>query len=188
MPISKPGRRKAVTPIGKIRAESGGGKASGFVELNLTPMVDMFTLLVVFLLMNFSATGEILYMAKGMQLPEAEKVEEMDIGPVVTITDDQILLQGKPVAETKPLLEEGNQEIPVLKEGLEKLIQTHQKLSRKELKPGEPFDGKLFIQADRRQDFRVIKKVIYNANAAGWFHLNFAVNNAAQVDFTVTEH
>lgn len=181
MPIEKPGRRKALTPIGKLRSGSfGGGHKSGFVDLNLTPMVDMFTILVVFLLINFSSTGEILFMAKDMKLPEAEQVDEMNIGPVITITPEHILLVGKPVAETAPLLEIGNQEIPVLKEKLEKLVEQHNRLSRKTPKPGEPFEGKLIIQADVKQDFRVLKKVIYTANAAGWFHLNFAVTGIGE--------
>ena len=179
MSIQVPERRKAMKPIGRLRSGAfGGGKKSMHIALNLTPMVDMFTRLVVFLLQNCSASGDILVMQKDMKLPEVDNSEVMDIGPVVTITKEKILLQGKPVAETPPLMVDGNQEITPLREGLAKIIELDERLRRKTRDINTPFDGKLFIQADQKQEFKVMKKVIYSANAAGWFHLNFAVVGA----------
>ena len=50
-----------VQGAGQVFGEHGGvHKVGQFADLNITPMVDMFTIIVIFLLQNFSATGEIL--------------------------------------------------------------------------------------------------------------------------------
>jgi hypothetical protein len=68
MPISVPKRRNAFVPIGKLRGGSYGksGKHGAMANLNLTPMVDMFTTIVIFLIQLFSATGDILFAQAGI--------------------------------------------------------------------------------------------------------------------------
>ncbi|HYQ81724.1 MAG TPA: biopolymer transporter ExbD, partial [Anaeromyxobacteraceae bacterium] len=48
-----------------------GGRKNTNAELNVVPMVDMMTMLVIFLLQQFSATGEVLFMQKDIKLPDA---------------------------------------------------------------------------------------------------------------------
>jgi biopolymer transport protein ExbD len=56
MAIIVPGRRPAYMPIGRLRSSPlSGGKKSGFASLNLTAMVDMFTILVIFLIQLFTS-------------------------------------------------------------------------------------------------------------------------------------
>jgi hypothetical protein len=44
-------------------------KKSGFADLLVTPLVDMFVIIVLFLIANFSATGEVLMMSKDISSP-----------------------------------------------------------------------------------------------------------------------
>jgi biopolymer transport protein ExbD len=53
-------------------AAGGHGPKASNIALNLTPFVDMMTILVTFLLMVFSSTGEILQAQKGLDLPMAD--------------------------------------------------------------------------------------------------------------------
>ena len=53
-------------PAMRHHVKGGHGKALPVVELPLTSMIDMFTVLVIFLLMNFSSTGEIFFIQKNM--------------------------------------------------------------------------------------------------------------------------
>ena len=46
-----------------------GGRKSLYEALNLVAYIDMMTMLVIFLLMSFSATGEILFVQKNITLP-----------------------------------------------------------------------------------------------------------------------
>ena len=92
MPIYAPGKRVK-------------GKAAGFktgrklvAQLSLTAMVDMFTVLVVFLLMNYKTTDTVLYIPKEVSLPEASEIKELQPAHVVTITDQEIYLDKEIVA------------------------------------------------------------------------------------------
>ena len=148
MPVSVPKRRHAFHPIGKLRGGSyGGGKKHGMMaSLNLTPMVDMFTVLVIFLLQLFSATGD--------------------------IYKNEVIMDGKAIARVDEL-DEAESGIPALSEALRGIRERDEKLfGRAET---EAFEGKMIIQADKETDFLLVRKAIFSANEAGWAHLNFMV-------------
>ena len=66
MPIVAPGKRPGERlQKSKIFAKKGGfgRKKGGYASLNLTPMVDMFTIIVIYLLQNFSSDGDMLSMS-----------------------------------------------------------------------------------------------------------------------------
>ena len=64
--------------------------------LNLISLMDIFTILVFFLLVN-SQEVETLPNAKDIQLPESYAEQKARENVVVMITDEQILVQGKPI-------------------------------------------------------------------------------------------
>jgi len=78
-------------------AGSAAGRASN-ISLNLTPFVDMMTILVTFLLMVFSASGELLQAVKGLELPTAQAHETLQQAPVIIVTKSEITYQGQLVA------------------------------------------------------------------------------------------
>jgi biopolymer transport protein ExbD len=92
MPIIAPGRRPAFEPIGRLRSSPlSGGKKSIFVSLNLTAMVDMFTILVIFLIQMFTAAGEV-------QLNDKVKVPKSAYGEKLEEPGTVVLMRGKPEA------------------------------------------------------------------------------------------
>src|SRR5215813_12044394 len=99
--MRKPGPRlKVYAPLKFVRA-GGHGKKSGYAELNLTSMVDMLTILVVFLLQTFSASGELLTVQKNIVLPEAMNFKELERAPVIAISKESVTLDGRPVANAE---------------------------------------------------------------------------------------
>ena len=174
MPIKLPKRRPAFAPLNRLRSGPfGAGKKSLMLALNLTAMVDMFTVIVIFLLQQFSSSGELLFTQKDLKLPEAHESEMLtDRGPVVTLFQNRVLWEGKPVANLDEL-DEAEPGIPPLIEKLEGVREREQKFyGRKE---GEPFKSHVVIQADKATDFQLVRKTIYSVNQAGWVHINFAV-------------
>src|SRR5512140_3963078 len=101
MAIVTPGKRpakrfeKSKVLGGKI---SGGKKATN-AELNVVPMVDMMTMLVIFLLQQFSSTGEVLYMQKDIKLPNAQHGQTIQIAPVIAVSSAQVVVSGQKVAD-----------------------------------------------------------------------------------------
>ena len=76
------------------RMERRNEKGKRTVTLNLVSLMDIFTILVFFLLVN-SAEVEVLPNARDIQLPESIAEEKARENVVVMVTDDQILGQCK---------------------------------------------------------------------------------------------
>jgi biopolymer transport protein ExbD len=171
-----PKRRPAFPPIGRLRSGPfGGGKKGIFADLNLTPMIDTFTVIVIFLLQSFSASGELMFIQKNLKLPDAEKAALLnERGPVVTLMANQVLFEGT-VITTADDLDEAEPGIPPLAEKLTGVREREQKMYR--LDPNEPYRGNVLIQADRGTDFMLVRKAIFAVNEAGWTHIQFAVTD-----------
>src|SRR5512138_1156396 len=105
MPIVTPGKRPAKR-FEKSRILGGkmvkGRKATN-AELNVVPMVDMMTMLVIFLLQQFSSTGEVMYMQKDIKLPDAQHGQMIEVAPVVAISAQQVVVTGVKVADIADL-------------------------------------------------------------------------------------
>src|SRR3979409_39140 len=85
-------------------AGSAAGGRSANISLNLTPFVDMMTILVTFLLMVFSSTGQLLQAQKGLDLPLAASRETLEQAPVIIVTKTEITYQGQLVATVESVL------------------------------------------------------------------------------------
>ena len=74
------------------------GRKSTAAGLNLVAYIDMMTILVIFLLMTFSASGEILFVQKNITLPDAQSWSDLERAPVIGVTKDVVTLAGRQVA------------------------------------------------------------------------------------------
>lgn len=183
-PIAQP-HAHLMESVGLLKAKGQAReKKSTFASLQLTPLIDMFIVLVIFLLLNFSATGAIVRANENIKLPFATKVEDLMRFPVVAISSvpDQntkglVTLEGREVATVDELIQDTGPDwrIPKLtaqlKQRKDAWMRTH---------PDQPFDGKVIIQCDQAIDFKVIKKVMYSAGLAGYANLMFAVQKRAE--------
>ena len=172
MPIKKPGPRlMAEIPLktAKQHVEKKAGRALD-VSLNLTPMIDMFVVLTIFLLMTFSTSGEILFIQKDVELPKAEHTDELERAPVIIIGGGQVVIEGQNVGRMDDIAEDENFEIPDLSERM-----TNLKKNFTQLHPNLQFEGKVIIQGDKEIPFRVLKKVMYTCTSVGYTSINFAV-------------
>src|SRR3970282_895327 len=86
--------------------------------INLVSMMDIFTILVFFLLVN-SSEVEILPNAKDIVLPDSTAEEKPRESVVVLLTDPQVLVQGRPVAELAAVNASDAGIIPELQAALE---------------------------------------------------------------------
>jgi biopolymer transport protein ExbD len=158
---------------------SKAGRKSVYEALNLVAYIDMMTMLVIFLLMSFSASGEILFVQKNIVLPEAQNWTELERAPVVAISKDVVTLDGKQVATMDELMQDTNAG------GDYKLSELHDTLvtlknNYKLLHPSEEFNGIAIIQSDRQVEFKALRKVMYSVQVAGYNNVNFAVAQKAK--------
>jgi biopolymer transport protein ExbD len=195
MAIFRPGERHRYHNILSKRK----GKRDTTAVLSLTAMVDMFTVLVIFLLQNYNTTGEILYIPKEVTLPKASSTKELKPAHIVTISNKEILLDKEPVATFNDVLAAEDWLIPRLKEELaaaliKKKAEQEGKLQNRirdvvETTRGETDEdpnawSKVTIQADKGIDFLTVKKVMYTVTEAGAGEINFAVTKQTSQDST----
>ncbi len=155
---------------------SGTSKKSVIVELPLTSMIDMFTILVIFLLMNFSATGEIFFIQKNLKLPEANHAKPLESAPLITVTNSEVTMDAQQVGNNPLHLEEKDQNLPRLTAELQRL-----KALEAQIHPGELFKGTINIQADENTPLVYIKRVMQTCILNGWESINFAVRTTDSV-------
>lgn len=181
------------------KAGSAHGGRSTNIAINLVPFVDMMTMLVCFLLMVFSASGELLQAQRGLELPIAESKQVLQQAPVIIVTNQDITFQGQLISTVEAALRDDNQQfkIEALYERLDgeakKIKETVALGNLKDKKlakacddaknnirpqPGEICpDGLAILQADENTDARLINKIVNTAKAAGFDNLLFAVKN-----------
>lgn len=172
MPIKKPGSQHFKSVKLKFAKSKLAKKAGRSVDtsLNLTPMIDMFVVLTIFLLMTFSTSGEILFIQKDIELPKASRTDELEQAPAIIIGSGQVVIEGKAVGRMDDIAEDENFEIADLSEILNNL-----KKQYTQLHPNQTFAGKIIIQGDKTVPFRVLKKVMFTCTSVGYTNINFAV-------------
>jgi biopolymer transport protein ExbD len=167
------------------------GKGRGIVAmLSLTAMVDMFTVLAVFLLQNYNTTGEVIELDDKVTLPMAQAVKELRPAHVVVVSSREIVLD-KEIAvpyETVKAQDDWNIE-PLSTKLKQKFAEALEAKSRgigglkaavDSTKPGASKDDpndyrRITVQADKQVDFLTIKKVMFTLYEAGAAEINFAV-------------
>jgi biopolymer transport protein ExbD len=150
----------------------GGGRKSANADIPLVPFIDFLIVLVVFLLISFSASGELLAQKPNLKMPDASHTINIETSPVVAIDTVVVTLDGRRMADTATLASDPKVE------RIEPLIQDLETLKRNWsiLHPQEPFPGQIILQADVSIDFRVVKKIMFSAAQAGYANVSFAVN------------
>lgn len=140
-------------------------------SLNLTSMVDFMSVIVIFLLMNFSASGDAMFTQPDIRLPSASLGEEVERVPVVTVSANTITFEGTPVADSRVVLGgEGDS-------GLERLDQAldAEKEAFSAVRKGEEFDGKIIIASDEHVPYKLVRRVFNVAAKAGYVRVNYVV-------------
>ena len=156
-----------LTPIQK-RAERKKRNQT-MVDMNLVSLIDVFTILIFFLLSN--ATGvEILPSPKAVQLPESISPKAPTETVVVVISGTEILVQGRAVASVADVLAGEGDVIAPLKAELD--IQASRQVVRAD---NEAKSKAVTIMGDKDIPYRLLRKVMVTASQSNFSDVSFAV-------------
>ena len=138
--------------------------------LNLVSLMDIFTILVFFLLVN-SSDVEVLPNAKDIQLPESIAEEKAKETVVILIGDEHIIVQGTPVASVAEVMKRKGNDIPELREALQS---QNDRVLRKEAQD-DIASREVTIMGDRDIPYRLLKKVMATCTQADYGQISLAV-------------
>jgi len=154
------------------RMERHHKRRKGGSAINLVSMMDIFTILVFFLLVN-SSEMEVLPNAKDISLPDSTAEVKARESVVVLLTDTQVLVQGRPVAELAAVNASSALIIPELKAALE--AQTGRTILAAADEEAAIADREVTIMGDREIPYSLLKKVMATCTAAAYGRLSLAV-------------
>lgn len=145
-------------------------------KLNLVSLMDIFTILVFFLLVN-SAAVEVLPSPQAMTLPESSADTRGREVPVVMVSREAVLLQHSgrtiPLVTLGDIDESAAGQLPELRAALRREV---------DLLPIEGEDGssrgELNVMADKATPFRTLKRVMLTATAADFANISLTVLQA----------
>lgn len=140
------------------------------VALNLVALMDIFTILVFFLLVN-SSDVETLPNARDIQLPQSIAEEKANETVVILISEEDILVQGSPVAKVADVMKLKGNDIPQLRQAL--LSQNDRVLRR--AAQDDIADREITIMGDKDIPYRLLKKVMATCTTADYGRISLAV-------------
>jgi biopolymer transport protein ExbD len=142
----------------------------GVSKLNLTPLMDVFTVLVFFLMIN-SASVEILQQPKEIKLPESVVEAKPRETVVIFVGTEEVLVQGVPVARIADIQASRSVEIEPISVRLAELSQSVIGLSTQAVADSQ----EVTVLADKTVPFSVLKKIMASCTGQGYTRVSLAV-------------
>lgn len=145
-------------------------RKSRAAALNMISLMDIFTILVFFLLVS-SSSGEVLPSTKSIKLPESLAEKKPKETLTIVVDGKFILVQGRKIATINQVLTTKGLVIKELKDELEQ--QTKRKVVRDT--SGKPFNGEITIMGDKEIPYKVLKKIMVTCTKASYGRISLAV-------------
>jgi biopolymer transport protein ExbD len=150
-------------------------------DLNITPMMDMMTIILVFLLKSFSTSA--ITFDSNLQVPKSFTELKPKLAVTVTLTKKVILVEGDAVAP----INSGRVDPAVKRDGengyyITPLVDILEKHARREKRvaemTGQKFEAQLMLVADQTTPYRMLTEVIYSCGQAGYANYRLLVLKA----------
>ncbi len=149
-------------------------------KIQITSMVDMFVILLVFLLKTYSTSPVNITPKEGLSLPESSALTDpIDVVKLI-VAQDGVFVEDKKVLELtdgkvpKELMDQND---PSFLKALFVALDERARLAKgiSEVNDSFEFDGKVLLQADRQLSYQTLQKVMYTSMMAGYSDVKLAV-------------
>ncbi len=142
------------------------------IAFNMVSLMDIFTILVFFLLVSSSDVEE-LQNNKSIRLPESTAEKKPKETLVIMVNNDDIIVKGRKVATAADVMNSKDATIPLLKQELD-----YQASRAQPREAGEKFAGEVTIMGDRKIPYQLLKKIMVTCARSNYTKLSLAVNQA----------
>jgi biopolymer transport protein ExbD len=163
----------SLTPLQR-RAERRSRNQT-MVDMNLVSLIDVFTILIFFLLSN-SGGVETLASPKAVKLPESVAQTAPRETVVVVVSGSEILVEGRKIANVADVIDVPGDLIVPLKAELD--LQAGRQVIRKE---NEAQSRRLTIMGDKDIPYRLLRKVMVTSAKANFADVSFAVRQRVEL-------
>ncbi|MFA6902919.1 MAG: biopolymer transporter ExbD [Gallionellaceae bacterium] len=140
-------------------------------SLSLTSLMDVFTILVLYLLVN-QGSGADIDPPKTIKLPDSIVETSPRQTIVMTVSDSAVFLQGEAVITVAEVLESKQDYIEVIRQEMVRL----KDVSTEQGGQVAANNTEVTILADRGVPFKILKKLMSTSSSAGYVKISLAVN------------
>src|SRR5690606_29730870 len=153
------------------RMERNHKRGRAVSKLNLVSLMDIFTILVFFLLVN-SSDVEVLQTNKTIELPDSTSEQRPGTNLVVMVNERNVVVGGRAVASFEDILAQEGNSIPGLAEELKYQAERAGPLAADQEQTGRP----ITIMGDRKVPYTVLKKIMTTCAENEYRNISLAVN------------
>ena len=146
-------------------------RQSSVPKLNLVSLMDIFTILVFFLLVN-SSDVEVLQTNKDIKLPDSIAEQKPRENLVVMVDEKNILVSGRKVADVDSILKASANEVTGLKKELDYLASRSPYRDEQEEEKGRD----ITIMADKDIPYALLKRIMTTCAEAEYRNISLAVS------------
>ena len=156
-----------------------GKKSGGAIDVDITSLLDILTILLVFLLQSYNSSGVVINVPKEIEIPKSSSETLNTFGVNVQVSKSQIWVDDKEVVNTESIdqgqrFDEGGRRIIPLFNQLVKIKETI-KQSEKLSPDAKKFSGVANLVIDKSLKYNYLKRVMYTCAAAGFKEFKFVV-------------
>lgn len=141
-------------------------------KLNLVALMDIFTILVLFLMVN-NGDVEVLQSDKNVLLPESVSEQKPKLELIVKISDTDILVQGRGIESVESALEQEGNSLAKLVEELKYQSARAPALTEEETELGRS----IVIMADHEMPYKLLKRIMTTCAQTDYRNISLAVNS-----------
>ena len=158
----------AYIPSRRKKHNTGVRKA----KLNLTSMMDMFTIILVFLLKTYSAEGQLIQPSESLSLPKSTIQTPPESALDLIVSKQQVMVNNQEVVDMETVR---SQEGFVIDQLQEELLFHAKKAREMEEQYGIPFSGKVTIQGDKHIQYKDLVKIMATCGSADYPNMRLVV-------------
>jgi biopolymer transport protein ExbD len=149
----------------------------GPLELDITSLLDILVILLVFLLKSYNSSG-VSFNTKSIQLPKSQSSSLNNAGVIVTVAKDKIWVDDKAILEGESVIRTsydmgGRRIVPLFNE----LVKKKQTIERveKSAPNAAKFSGIINLLVDKTIKYTYLKKIMFTCAEAGFRQYKFVV-------------
>ncbi len=161
------------------RMERHHKRAKRIPGLNLVSLMDIFTILVFFLLVS-SGEVEKLPNSNAIKLPESIAMEKPRESLVILVTNEDVIILGQTVVSVFDILASEEDVIPEIKAALDRVNKSTIRTAN--TAESDAIEREATIMGDRDIPYKVLKKIMASCTAANYNHISLAVVKKTSIE------